>query len=104
MLVGGKIVGYYSLTAGSIGLQLGAQKFSQALMFMTTAALDEFQESSGWSADAAAGVTYLDEGTSATASTIAVDSPVVGFSFGEKGLMGAATAGGSRISKIEVGK
>lgn len=101
LLVDGKVAGYYSLTSASVGLQLGAQKFSQVLMFMTPSALSDFQASSGWSADAGAGVTYIDEGTGAAASTIAADKPVVGFTFGEQGLMGAAAAGGSKIARIE---
>jgi Uncharacterized conserved protein len=104
LFVDGKPAGHYSLTAGTIGLQLGAQKFSQVLMFMTPAALADFRASSGWAADAGAGVTYIDEGTSTSASTIAADKPVVGFSFGEKGLMGAAALGGSKISPIAPGQ
>lgn len=97
----GKVTGHYSLTAGSVGLQLGAQKFSQVIMFTTQAALNEFLASSGWEADAGAGITWIDQGTSATASTIAADKPVVGFSYGEQGLMGAAAVGGSKISRLE---
>jgi lipid-binding SYLF domain-containing protein len=102
--VDGKTVGYYSLTAGSVGLQLGAQKFSQVMMFMTKESLAEFQASSGWSADAGAGVTWIDQGTSEQASTISHDKPVVGFTFGEQGLMGAAAVGGAKITPITPGK
>ena len=102
--IDGKTVGYYSLTAGSIGLQLGAKKFSQVLMFMTKESLAAFQTSSGWTADAGAGVTWIDQGTSEQASTMSHDKPVIGFAFGEQGLMGAAAVGGSKISPITPGK
>jgi lipid-binding SYLF domain-containing protein len=100
----GKVVGYYSLTAGSVGLQLGAQKFSQVIMFNTKAALNEFLASSGWDASAGAGITWIDQGTSSTASTLAADKPVIGFAYGEQGLMGAAAVGGSKISRLETGR
>jgi lipid-binding SYLF domain-containing protein len=100
LLIDGKTVGYYSLTAGSIGLQLGAQKFSQAMMFMTKEALAEFQASSGWEAGAGAGVTWIDQAASERATTISAEKPVVGFSFGEQGLMGAAAVGGAKITPI----
>lgn len=104
LLVDGKPVAHYSLTAGTVGLQFGAQEFSQVLMFMTPAALADFRASSGWSADAGAGVTYIDEGTSTKASSLAADKPVVGFTFGETGLMGAAALGGSKISPLTPGQ
>ena len=102
--IGGKTVGYYSLTAGSIGVQLGAKKFSQVMMFMTKEALAEFQASSGWDAAAGAGVTWIDQGMSEQASTISAQKPVVGFTFGEQGLMGAAAVGGTKITPITPGK
>lgn len=104
LFVEGKSAGHYSLTAGTVGLQLGAQEFSQVLMFMTPAALAEFRASSGWSADAGAGVTYIDEGASTTVSSIATEYPVIGFDFGEKGLMGGAALGGSKISPMQPGQ
>src|SRR5262249_10940129 len=39
LLVGGRPEAYYNISAGSFGLQLGAQTFSYALMFMTDSAL-----------------------------------------------------------------
>jgi lipid-binding SYLF domain-containing protein len=104
LLIDGKTVGYYSLTAGSIGLQLGAQKFSQAMMFMTEEALAEFRASSGWEAGAGAGVTWIDQAASERATTISAEKPVVGFTFGEQGLMGAAAVGGAKITPFTPGK
>lgn len=103
LIEGGKVTGYYSLTAGSVGLQLGAQKLSQVIAFTTRPALEAFLASDGWDASAGAGVTWIDQGTSATASTIAADKPVVGFAYGAQGLMGAASVGGSKISRLQSG-
>ena len=65
LIVGDKTAGYYSTTSASVGLQLGAQKSAQIIMFMTAEALDKFRNSSGWEAGANAQVTMIDEGKAA---------------------------------------
>src|SRR4051812_40411949 len=47
MLRAGKVAGYYSVTAASYGLQLGAQRYAYALFFMTESALAYLTESKG---------------------------------------------------------
>ena len=46
--VGGQTIAYYRTTAGSIGLQLGAQAKSIVIAFMTKESLQKFRDSSGW--------------------------------------------------------
>jgi lipid-binding SYLF domain-containing protein len=101
LIVGNKTEGYYSTASASIGLQLGAQKATQMIMFMTPEALDRFRNSSGWEAGANAQVTMIDEGKAADISTIVVDNPVIAFVFGQKGLMGDLSVQGSKITKLE---
>ena len=101
LIVGGKTAGYYSAASASIGLQLGAQKSTQIIMFMTPEALDEFRNSSGWEAGANAQVTMIDEGKAANMSSVMADNPVIGFVFGQKGLMGDLSVQGSKITKLE---
>ena len=47
---GGKSKGYYNITGGSLGLQIGAQSFSQAYFFTTPDALKTFHETKGFEA------------------------------------------------------
>jgi lipid-binding SYLF domain-containing protein len=101
LIVGGATVGYYSTSAASIGLQLGAEKQSQIIMFMTPKALQDFQHSSGWQAGADAKVTLIDKGNSANVDTMINNQPVIAFVFGQKGLMGGLTVEGAKITKIE---
>ena len=101
LIVGGATVGYYSTSAASIGLQLGAEKLSQIIMFMTPRALEDFQHSSGWQAGADAKVTLIDKGNSANIDTLINNQPVIAFVFGQKGLMGGLTIEGAKITKIE---
>jgi lipid-binding SYLF domain-containing protein len=101
LIVGDKTAGYYSTASASVGLQLGAQKSAQIIMFMTAEALDKFRNSSGWEAGANAQVTMIDEGKAANISSVMADNPVIAFIFGQKGLMGDLSVQGSKITKLE---
>jgi lipid-binding SYLF domain-containing protein len=101
LIVGDKTVGYYSTSSGSIGLQLGAQNYSQIIMFMTPQALEDFQHSSGWQAGADAKVTLIDKGNSSDIDTLVNKQPVIAFVFGQQGLMGGLSVEGAKITKIE---
>ena len=46
--IGGRTVAYYSTAAASIGLQLGVQKKSIILVFLTDGSLEKFRRSEGW--------------------------------------------------------
>jgi lipid-binding SYLF domain-containing protein len=43
----GRTVGYYSLAAGSVGWQIGAEKFDMIIIFTTGEALKKFRSSEG---------------------------------------------------------
>lgn len=99
--VDGKTVGYYSIGSASIGLTLGVSKRSEIVMFMTQEALDKFTKSEGWSIGADAGVALVSMGAGGAYDTKTLQKPVIGFVFGEKGLMGDLSLEGSKIKKIE---
>jgi lipid-binding SYLF domain-containing protein len=92
--------GYYAFSSGSIGLQLGAEKRSIVIMFMTQDALKKFLESSGWSVGADASYAVPEQGQAAQAQTLA--KPVVIYIFGATGLMFNASVEGSKIEKLDV--
>ncbi len=98
--VNGKNVGYYRTSAGSFGLQLGAQAKSIVIVFMTKAALDKFRNSSGWKVGVDGSVALIDIGAGKSIDSQNVKDPVVGFVFGSKGLMYNLTLEGSKISKL----
>jgi lipid-binding SYLF domain-containing protein len=101
LIAGGRTAGYYSITSASAGLQLGAQKASQIIMFMTPEALDKFRNSSGWEAGANAQVTMIDQGKAANISSVMAANPVIAFVFGQQGLIGDLSIQGSKITKLE---
>lgn len=99
--VGGQTVAYYRTTAGSVGLQLGAQAKSIVIAFMTKESLQKFRDSSGWKVGVDGSVALIDLGAGKTIDSSNIKDPVVGFIFGSKGLMYNLTLEGSKISKLD---
>lgn len=98
--IGGKTVDYYSLAAGSVGLQLGAQKKNLILVFKQKDALDKFRKSSGWKAGVDGSVAFIDAGAGKSVDTVNIKDPIVAFLFGQRGLMANATIEGAKFSKL----
>jgi lipid-binding SYLF domain-containing protein len=101
LIVDDKTAGYYSSAAASIGLQLGAETYSQIIMFMTIEALDAFRNSSGWEVGGNAKVTMIDRGKAADINAMITDNPVIAFIFGQQGLMGDLSLEGAKITKLD---
>lgn len=99
--IGGNTVGYYSITGGSIGFQLGAQKHSQIIMFMTDRALDNFRNSQGWEIGVDGSVALVDIGAGGDFTTNTARKPVIGFVFGNEGLMYNVSLEGSKINRMD---
>jgi len=99
--VGGTPVEYYRTTAGSFGLQLGAQAKSIVIVFMTREALTKFRESSGWKVGVDGSVALIDIGAGKTIDSNNIKDPVVGFIFGSKGLMYNLTLEGTYFAKLD---
>lgn len=100
LLENGKTVGYYSISGASVGLTLGLSHHSQVILFNTPQARDKFVNSSNWSIGADASVAVMKKGAGGTYDTQSLSKPVNVFIFGERGLLGDASLGGAKISKI----
>ena len=99
--VGGKTVDYYSTAAASIGFQLGAQAKSIVVIFTDASALERFRTSEGWKVGVDGSVALVDLGVGKSLDTENLQNPVVGFIFGQKGLMYNLTLEGSKFSKLD---
>jgi len=97
----GQTADYYSTAAASIGFQIGAQAKTVILMFMDQAALDHFRRSDGWEVGADGSVAIVEFGAGQSIDTTNVKDPIIGFVFGNKGLMFNLTLEGSKMSKLE---
>jgi lipid-binding SYLF domain-containing protein len=98
----GKTTGYYSMTGGSAGLLAGAQSQAVFILFMTDAALNRFETSSGWTAGADANISMLTVGANAQVTTQTAQQEIIGFVLTNAGLMGSVSLNGSRISRLSL--
>ena len=97
----GETVDYYSTAAASIGFQLGAQKKSIVLLFMTPEALKKFRASAGWEVGVDGSVALVEFGAGKEFDTNTIKDPIIGFVFGNKGLMYNLSLEGSKMTKIK---
>ncbi|HLS19639.1 MAG TPA: lipid-binding SYLF domain-containing protein [Paracoccaceae bacterium] len=91
---------YYSVAAASFGLQIGVQKSSHALFFMTEDAFRRFRYNDGWEIGADAEVTFPDRGLIAQMNTTEANKPIIGVVFGQDGLLIGASLQGAKYSRI----
>lgn len=99
--VGGRTVDYYSTAAASIGFQLGAQAKTIVVIFTQDEALRKFRASEGWKVGVDGSVALVDIGAGKAVDTTTIKDPVVGFVFGQKGLMYNLTLEGAKFTKIQ---
>ncbi len=100
LMVEGRTVGYYSIGAGSFGLQAGVQAYGYALFFMNSGALQYLDNSSGWELGTGYTVVMVDKGDAAVLSTSTVFQDIYAFIFDQTGLMAGIGLQGSKITKI----
>jgi lipid-binding SYLF domain-containing protein len=98
--IGGKTVDYYSIAAGSFGLQIGAQKKNVIIVFMDEEALKNFRASAGWKVGADGSVAAINIGAGTSVDTTQIKETIVSVIFGQKGLMANATIEGAKLTKI----
>src|ERR1700678_4479274 len=99
--IDGKDVAYYSISSASVGLTLGLAKRKEVILFMTQEALDKFTTSHGWTVGADTNVAVLSKGAGGDYDTQTLQRPILGFVFGEKGLIGDVSLEGSKVTKLD---
>ena len=99
--INGKTVDYYSTAAASLGFQLGAQKKSIIVLFMQNDALTAFRNSSGWKAGVDASIAVVTVGAGGEMDTAKYKEPILGFIFGQKGLMYNLSLEGAKFTKLK---
>jgi lipid-binding SYLF domain-containing protein len=102
LLVGGRPDGYYSTTAGSVGLLAGADSKAVYILFMTEESLDKFRASKGWTAGADASVSLIKAGADAGIDTQTMKQPVVAYVLTNGGLMANLSIDGTKISRLSI--
>ena len=83
------------------GLQAGGQMKTIVVVFLQADALKKFQESEGWKAGVDGSVALVTLGAGGAVDTTNLKDPIVGFIFGQKGLMYNLTFEGSKFTKLK---
>jgi lipid-binding SYLF domain-containing protein len=103
--IGGRSAAYYSIKSGSIGFQFGAQRKSIIIVFLQDQALVEFEAKAeadnAWNVGADGSVVLLNLGAQASINSATINQPIVGFVFGQQGLMYNLSLQGSKISRLQ---
>ena len=100
LLINGRPAGFYNLSGGTWGLQIGAQKFSYVVFLMNDSALRYLRKSGGFAAGTGPSIAIINKGAGAEANTTTIAKDVYAFPFNEKGLMADLTLQGTKISPI----
>lgn len=101
LLVDGQPLQYYRVASASVGFQIGGQARAQVLMFMTDQALADFRNNDGWEAGVDGSVALVEFGVGGDVSTHSGQEPIIGFVFGNKGLMYNLSLEGTKFWKVE---
>jgi len=101
LIIDGEKVQYYSTAAASLGLQLGVQTKRQIILFMEQADLESFRRSEGWEFGVDGSVAIATLGAGGEIDMKTLNQPVVGFVFGNKGLMANISLEGTKLTKID---
>lgn len=101
MFVGPRVAGFFQISAGSFGLQAGAQKYGYALFFLNDKAIDYVRSKQGFSIGTGPSVVLVDKGFARSMNTTTLRKDVYAVAFDQRGLMGGLGLQGSKISEIE---
>jgi len=101
LLMGGRVVDYYNTVAGSFGLQLGVQRKSIVVVFLSRKALSDFRRSCGWKVGVDGSVALIKWGVGEDINNIDIQDPVVGFIFNNQGLMYDLSLEGAKFTRIQ---
>ena len=101
MFMGPNVVGFYSISGGSFGLQAGAQKYGLALFFMNRQAIDYLRQNRGFSIGAGPSVAAVNKGVAKGLSTATGIHDIYAEAFDQRGLMASLSIQGSKISEIK---
>jgi lipid-binding SYLF domain-containing protein len=101
MFKDGTVIDYYRLIGVMAGFEAGIQSFDYAMFFMSDAALEGMQASSGFEIGADPNIVILEAGAAKVISTSNVQPDVYGYVSKQKGLMGGIALQGVKITRLE---
>ena len=100
LIVDGIKVQYYKALTTSLGIQVGVGFKDLIILFFDDTAMDNFLYSSGWEVGVDGAVALFTRGIAGAADTITFKDPIIGFVFGQKGLLAGVSIEGTKFTKI----
>ena len=100
LIVDGVKVQYYRALTTSLGIQVGVGSKDLIILFFDDTAMDNFLYSSGWEVGVDGAVALFKIGAAGAADTNTAKDPIVGFVFGQKGLIAGVSIEGTKFTKI----
>lgn len=97
---GGAVAGFYNLSGGSWGLQIGGQDFAYALYFMNHHAVKFLKEAAGFQVGTGPSIVVVNKGAGAEADSTTLSQDVYAFPFNQRGLMADLTLQGTKITRL----
>ncbi|MDP3421845.1 MAG: hypothetical protein Q8S10_13110 [Thiobacillus sp.] len=98
--VDGKTVDYYSTAVASSSFQPRAQAKTLIVLFTREDALSQFRASESWKVGVDGAIVLVDLDAGKAVGTPHIQDPVVGFVFGQKGLMYKLTLEGAQFTRL----
>ena len=93
-------VQYYKALTTSLGIQVGVGSKDLIILFFDDTAMDNFLYSSGWEVGVDGAVALGTIGAAGASDTITIKDPIIGFVFGQKGLLAGVSIEGTKFTKI----
>jgi len=100
LIVDGIKVQYYKALTTSLGIQFGVGSKDLIILFFDDTAMDNFLYSSGWEVGVDGAVALFKMGAAGASDTITIKDPIIGFVFGQKGLLAGISIEGTKFTKI----
>ena len=100
LLVDGKAVAFFSTSGATFGLPLGAGVKSEAVLFMTAQALQDFRASQTWKVGVDGDVVMVRVASGGGVDAASIDEPIIGFVFSDKGLENKLTLADGKFTRI----
>jgi lipid-binding SYLF domain-containing protein len=99
--IGGQTVDYYSMSSGSVGLQIGGESKDIVIGFMTTEALEQFRASKNWEAGIDSNIAMVAAGSGGALTNISGKETIQAVVFDVKGLFLDFSLKGGKFSKLD---
>ena len=100
LIVDGIKVQYYKALTTSLGIQVGIGSKDLIILFFDDTAMDNILYSSGWEVGVDGAVALFTIGAAGASDTITIKDPIIGFVFGQKGLIAGVSIEGTKFTKI----